>query len=185
MTLSATSKSLQIGIGVPKHNGMRLLWRSNPGFWHQSSSLQNFDIGGPQERLPPPLIKAFGVLKKAASIVNSGYGLDPKVAQAIQNAADEVQVSPGLDSQLRYWNWYRLSLVNSLSISPLSFSKLAAVPKATWTSMRYLNELNFKKSLLLTLDIGYLKPCYWTPRRRTRFKEACSPQRPCEHEPKQ
>lgn len=53
-------------------------------------SLQNFDIGGPQERLPPPLIKAFGVLKKAASIVNSGYGLDPKVAQAIQNAADEV-----------------------------------------------------------------------------------------------
>ena len=24
-------------------------------------SLQNFDIGGPTERLPPPLIKAFGV----------------------------------------------------------------------------------------------------------------------------
>ncbi|EJD03853.1 fumarate hydratase [Fomitiporia mediterranea MF3/22] len=53
-------------------------------------SLQNFDIGGPTERLPPPLIKAFGVLKKAAAIVNTTYGLDPKVGEAIQKAADEV-----------------------------------------------------------------------------------------------
>jgi fumarate hydratase, class II len=54
----------------------------------------NFDIGGPTERLPPPLIKAFGVLKKAASVVNATYGLDPKVAEAIQTAADDVRV-PG------------------------------------------------------------------------------------------
>jgi fumarate hydratase class II len=53
-------------------------------------SLQNFDIGGPAERLPPPLIKAFGVLKKAACIVNVGYGLDPKIGDAIQKAADDV-----------------------------------------------------------------------------------------------
>ncbi|KAJ6621238.1 L-Aspartase-like protein [Mycena sp. CBHHK59/15] len=53
-------------------------------------SLQNFDIGGPTERLPPPLIKAFGVLKKAASVVNVSYGLDPKVGEAIQQAADDV-----------------------------------------------------------------------------------------------
>lgn len=53
-------------------------------------SLQNFDIGGPTERMPPPLIKAFGVLKKAAAHVNKTYGLDPKVADAISNAADEV-----------------------------------------------------------------------------------------------
>ncbi|KIY72840.1 fumarate hydratase [Cylindrobasidium torrendii FP15055 ss-10] len=53
-------------------------------------SLQNFDIGGPTERLPPPLIKAFGVLKKAASIVNVSYGMDAKVGEAIQQAADEV-----------------------------------------------------------------------------------------------
>ncbi|KAH8100603.1 fumarate hydratase [Cristinia sonorae] len=53
-------------------------------------SLQNFDIGGPTERLPPPLIKAFGVLKKAASVVNVGYGLDTKVGEAIQQAADDV-----------------------------------------------------------------------------------------------
>lgn len=53
-------------------------------------SLQNFDIGGPTERLPPPLIQAFGVLKKAASVVNVGYGLDPKIGEAIQKAADDV-----------------------------------------------------------------------------------------------
>lgn len=58
---------------------------------HGYSSLLNFDIGGPTERLPPPLIKAFGVLKKAASIVNVGYGLDPKVGEAIQKAADDVR----------------------------------------------------------------------------------------------
>ena len=54
------------------------------------SSLQNFDIGGPAERLPAPLIKAFGVLKKAAAKVNVTYGLDPKLGDAIQQAADEV-----------------------------------------------------------------------------------------------
>ncbi|ORX86708.1 fumarate hydratase [Basidiobolus meristosporus CBS 931.73] len=53
-------------------------------------SLQNFDIGGPRERMPEPLIKAFGVLKKAAAIVNMSYGLDPKIGNAIIQAADEV-----------------------------------------------------------------------------------------------
>ncbi|KAF9270345.1 fumarate hydratase [Marasmius fiardii PR-910] len=53
-------------------------------------SLQNFDIGGPAERLPPPLIKAFAVLKKAASVVNVQYGMDPKIGAAIQQAADDV-----------------------------------------------------------------------------------------------
>lgn len=53
-------------------------------------SLQNFDIGGTQERMPAPLIEAFGVLKKAAATVNKTYGLDEKVADAICQAADEV-----------------------------------------------------------------------------------------------
>ena len=56
-------------------------------------SLQNFDIGGPTERLPLPLIKAFGILKKAASIVNVEYGMDPKIGEAIQRAADDVRGS--------------------------------------------------------------------------------------------
>lgn len=55
----------------------------------QRSSM-NFRIGGPQERMPEPLIAAFGVLKKAAATVNKEYGLDPKIADAICAAADEV-----------------------------------------------------------------------------------------------
>lgn len=58
-------------------------------------SLQNFDIGGSRERMPEPLIQAFGVLKKAAAQVNMTYGLDPKVGEAIQKAADEVGIGSG------------------------------------------------------------------------------------------
>lgn len=53
-------------------------------------SLQNFKIGGPRERLPEPLIRSFGILKKAAAEVNETYGLDPKIADAIKTAAQEV-----------------------------------------------------------------------------------------------
>ncbi|GAN02812.1 fumarate hydratase [Mucor ambiguus] len=53
-------------------------------------SLQNFDIGGEHERMPEPLIRAFGVLKKAAATVNMTYGMDTTVGEAIQKAADEV-----------------------------------------------------------------------------------------------
>jgi hypothetical protein len=48
------------------------------------------NVGGVAERMPQPLIKAFGVLKKAAATVNETYGLDPKVADHIRKAADEV-----------------------------------------------------------------------------------------------
>ena len=40
--------------------------------------------------LQRPVIKAFGVLKKAAAEVNTEFGLDPKLAGAICQAADEV-----------------------------------------------------------------------------------------------
>ena len=56
------------------------------------SSLENFDIGGPRERMPEGLIEAFGYLKKAAATVNQNFGLDPKIAGAIIKAADEVPV---------------------------------------------------------------------------------------------
>lgn len=62
-------------------------------YWGAQSqrSLGNFDIGGAQCRIPEPIIRAFGVLKKAAAIVNEEYGiLDPKLSEAIQKAADEV-----------------------------------------------------------------------------------------------
>lgn len=54
-------------------------------------SKKNFDIGGVAARMPEPVVRAFGILKKSAAIVNESYGtLDPKIALAIQQAATEV-----------------------------------------------------------------------------------------------
>ncbi|KAI1006423.1 Fumarate hydratase [Podosphaera aphanis] len=53
-------------------------------------SLENFRINQPQDRMPPPIVKAFGILKGAAATVNMRFGLDPKIGQAIQKAAKEV-----------------------------------------------------------------------------------------------
>ena len=52
-------------------------------------SLQNFKIGG--ERFQRELIRAYGIVKKAAAKVNSDAGrLDVKIADAIASASDEV-----------------------------------------------------------------------------------------------
>ncbi|XP_078413383.1 fumarate hydratase, mitochondrial isoform X2 [Cetorhinus maximus] len=53
-------------------------------------SMMNFKIGGLSERMPIQLIKAFGILKRAAAEVNVAYGLDAKIADSIVKAADEV-----------------------------------------------------------------------------------------------
>lgn len=50
----------------------------------------NFPVGGDRERMPKPVIVAMGVLKKAAAEVNKEFGLDPKVADAISKACDDV-----------------------------------------------------------------------------------------------
>ena len=94
------------------------------------SSLQNFDIGGPTERLPPPLIKAFAVLKKAASIVNVSYGMDPKIGDAIQNAADDARL-PTPPHTLSLTLSLRSFLENSSTTSPSSCSRPEAVLKPT------------------------------------------------------
>jgi fumarate hydratase, class II len=54
-----------------------------------SRSLMNFKIGG--ETMPKPLIRAFGILKRAAASVNMEIaGLDKKTGEAIVTAATEV-----------------------------------------------------------------------------------------------
>lgn len=53
-------------------------------------SMMNFKIGGPSERMPIEVIRAFGVLKRAAAEVNMEYGLDGKIADAIIKSANEV-----------------------------------------------------------------------------------------------
>ena len=52
-------------------------------------SLENFKIGG--DRFPREMIRAFGVLKKAAALTNMELGsLDKKIGDSIVKAADEV-----------------------------------------------------------------------------------------------
>lgn len=52
-------------------------------------SLGNFKIGG--EKMPAPLVRALGILKKSAAIANMGLGsLDKKIGDAICQAAGEV-----------------------------------------------------------------------------------------------
>ena len=53
-------------------------------------SIMNFNIGGPMEVIPFPVIQAFGIIKKAAAIVNMKTHLEPKIGNAIVAAADEV-----------------------------------------------------------------------------------------------
>ncbi len=53
-------------------------------------SLENFRIGGENERMPLPLVHALALVKKAAAHVNARLGLiDQRVAGAIGQAADE------------------------------------------------------------------------------------------------
>lgn len=42
-------------------------------------SIENFDIARDTDRMPLPIIKAFGVLKKCAAKVNLNYALQPKI----------------------------------------------------------------------------------------------------------
>ncbi|CAD5221684.1 unnamed protein product [Bursaphelenchus xylophilus] len=67
-------------------------------------SMMNFKIGGPEERMPLPVIHAFGYLKKAAAIVNKEFGLDQKVSEAITQAADDV-ISGKLDDHFPLVIW--------------------------------------------------------------------------------
>jgi len=66
-------------------------------------SLIHFDIG--KDTMPPELIRAFGILKKAAALVNQDLGkLSPEKAHLISQAADEV-ISGKLNDHfpLRIW----------------------------------------------------------------------------------
>jgi fumarate hydratase, class II len=66
-------------------------------------SLHHFDIG--EDKMPPELIRAFGILKKAAALVNQDLGKLPEdKARLIVQAADEV-ISGELNDHfpLRIW----------------------------------------------------------------------------------
>jgi fumarate hydratase class II len=66
-------------------------------------SLIHFDIG--TDRMPPELIRAFGILKKAAALVNQDLGkLSPDKTKLIVQAADEV-IAGKLDEHFPLHIW--------------------------------------------------------------------------------
>src|ERR1700693_6382843 len=66
-------------------------------------SLIHFDIG--RDTMPPELILAFGILKKAAALVNQDLGkLSPEEARPIVQAADEV-ITGKLDDHFPLHVW--------------------------------------------------------------------------------
>ena len=93
-TLSATLRSRATDTGAHKPSGTNSAPIGLPPSLTirlPSSSLKNFNINQPHDRLPPPVVRAFGILKRAAATVNMELGaLDPKIGQAIEKAADEV-----------------------------------------------------------------------------------------------
>jgi fumarate hydratase class II len=67
-------------------------------------SIENFPFG-PKEQLPLEIVHAFGFIKQAAARVNARIGgLDPKLAEVIQQAASEV-ARGDLDSQFPLVIW--------------------------------------------------------------------------------
>jgi len=77
----------------------------NDRYWgaQTARSLIHFDIG--RDTMPPELIRAFGILKKAAALVNRDLGkLPPDKAKLIVQAADEV-IRGKLDDQFPLHIW--------------------------------------------------------------------------------
>src|SRR5919204_2307494 len=68
-------------------------------------SLHHFSIGGPAERMPIEVIRAFGILKKACALVNEELGkLSHEKTELIVRAADEV-VEGSLDDHFPLYVW--------------------------------------------------------------------------------
>ncbi len=68
-------------------------------------SLHHFSIGGPTERMPVEIVRAFGVLKKACALVNLDLGkLSRDKAELIIRAADEV-IEGRLDEHFPLYVW--------------------------------------------------------------------------------
>src|SRR3954447_23805459 len=67
-------------------------------------SLENFPFG-PREQMPLEIVRALGIVKQAAARVNARIGgLDPKIAEVIQQAASEV-ARGDLDSRFPLVIW--------------------------------------------------------------------------------
>lgn len=57
-------------------------------------SLTNFNINQPQDRMPPAIVRAFGILKGAAATVNMQFGLGKRSIASISHIAHILIYSP-------------------------------------------------------------------------------------------
>ena len=94
MTSTRTETDSFGGINVPAE-----------AYWGAQTqrSIANFPFGE-RERMPIAIIHALALVKKAAARVNRSHGLDAKVADAIEAAADEV-IAGKLDAQFPLVIW--------------------------------------------------------------------------------
>ncbi len=94
MTATRTETDSFGGINVPAS-----------AYWGAQTqrSIANFPFGE-RERMPIAIVYALALVKKAAARVNRSHGLDAKVADAIEAAADEV-IAGKLDAQFPLVIW--------------------------------------------------------------------------------
>ncbi|KAF2839957.1 fumarate hydratase [Patellaria atrata CBS 101060] len=87
-----TSRTMMAGTTRAETDAFGEIQVPSDKYWGAQTerSLENFKINQPYDRMPPPIVRAFGILKGAAATVNMQYGLDPKIGKAIQQAAEEV-----------------------------------------------------------------------------------------------
>ena len=96
------SRYLQISTGELRHNGKfsnlhqvvtkTLSTHSNHLTWKGLSSLQNFVINQPRDRMPDSVIRAYGILKGAAAAVNVRHGALGKPCLALLRLASDTLV---------------------------------------------------------------------------------------------
>lgn len=111
-------------------------------------SLQNFKIGG--HKFPPSIVRAFGVVKKAAAIVNADLGkLDPKIRDLVVRAADDV-IDGKLDAQFPLVVWQTgsgtQSNMNANEVIAHRASELGGVPLGQKGTIHPNDHVNMSQS---------------------------------------
>src|SRR5215216_2705972 len=102
MAQLSPEQSIKTGIETDSMGPIEVL---ADGYWGAQTerSLHHFNIG--RDLMPPELIRAFGILKKAAAMVNLELGkLSPDKAHLIIQAADEI-IAGKLDNQFPLHIW--------------------------------------------------------------------------------
>ena len=118
-------------------------------------SLQNFKIGN--ERLPRAMIRAMGLVKKAAAITNANLGQIPQeLAQYIVGAADEV-IAGQWDSQFPLVVWQTgsgktVSLYTGLNILNTEDTNISTAEDPVEINLEGINQVNVNPKTGLTFS---------------------------------